>query len=213
MKVAMKDIAEYLGISINAVSLALNNRAGVSDDTRMRVLRTADKMGYISKKNKYERTFCSMNMCVMIQRIYARDMDFYGKVLYAVTEEAKKNSLDTVMGFFDDDAFIVPKALEERRVSGIIIIGKIKDENIERLEEYNVPLVLVDHASLVNTVDSILTDNKLGGFIATKYLLDRGFKNIGYFGDLGYSLSIKERFFGFQEAMKRLGGVSGDERY
>lgn len=205
MKATMRDIAEKLGISINAVSLALNNKSGVSDEMRMKILRTADAMGYLRKKEKYAHTFSSSNLCVMMQRIYSTDMNFYGKVLCALTEEAQKNSFDTLMSFFDDKTFAVPGAVEEHRVSGVIIIGKISDQNIERLREYNLPLVLVDHASLINQVDSILTDNKLGGFVATNYLAERGFSKIGYFGDLDYSLSIKERFFGFQEAIKRSG--------
>lgn len=48
MKVTMKDIANRLGISINAVSIALNDKTGVSDEMRIEILRTADEMGYIN---------------------------------------------------------------------------------------------------------------------------------------------------------------------
>ena len=47
MKVTMKDIANKLGISINAVSIALNDKPGVSDEMRLEILKMADKMGYI----------------------------------------------------------------------------------------------------------------------------------------------------------------------
>lgn len=201
MGVTMKDIAECLNISINAVSIALNNKSGVSDEMRAKILRTAEKMGYLEKKNKFVRTFSHTNLCIMMQKIYSEDMNFYSKVLYSFVEEAKKNGYDTIMNFFDDAAMIVPSCVAKDRVSGIVVIGKIKDDNIAKLKEYHMPLVLVDHASLLYTVDSILTDNKLGGFIITKYLLDKGFRQIGFFGDLNYSLSIKERFFGFKEAL------------
>ena len=39
----MKDIANRLGISINAVSIALNDKPGVSDEMRLEILRTADE--------------------------------------------------------------------------------------------------------------------------------------------------------------------------
>ena len=45
-KVKMKDIAEKLGISVVAVSKALSGKAGVSDELRVRVRKTADEMGY-----------------------------------------------------------------------------------------------------------------------------------------------------------------------
>lgn len=201
----MKDIAQKLGISINAVSLALNNKVGVSEETRRKVLRVANEMGYLNNRNKYIRTFAYYNICVMMQKMYSTDMGFYSKILYSIVDEAKKNGYDTLINFFDDIDFAVPECISKSRIAGIIVIGKINDDNIDILKSYGLPIVLVDHASLSKRVDSILTDNKLGGFMKTKYLIDRGFETIGFFGDLDYSLSIKERFFGFIEALRSYG--------
>lgn len=93
MKITMKQIAELHGVSVNAVSLALNNKPGVSDEMRSKILRTAEETGYLESKDKYVRTFSRMNLCVMMQKKYSRDMNFYGRVLYAVVEEAKKKRL------------------------------------------------------------------------------------------------------------------------
>ena len=169
---------------------------------RAKILKTAEQMGYLEKKNKFIRTFSHTNLCVMMQNLYADDMNFYSKVLCSFVEEAKRSGYDTIMNFFDDQAITVPSCVAKYRVSGIAVIGKISDGNIARLQAYEIPLVLVDHASLMYTVDSVLTDNKLGGYIITNYLLNQGFRQIGFFGDLDYSLSIKERFFGFKEALK-----------
>ena len=209
MKITMKQIAELHGVSVNAVSLALNNKPGVSDEMRSKILRTAEETGYLESKDKYVRTFSRMNLCVMMQKKYSRDMNFYGRVLYAVVEEAKKKGYDILMNFFDDNHLEIPAMISDHRVAGIIIIGKIKDENIAKLQIYNIPIVLVDHASLTKSVDSVLTDNKLGGFIVTKYLIEKGFQKIGFFGELKYSLSIKERFFGFKEALGSFGAEHG----
>ncbi len=206
MKPSMKEIAKIHGVSINAVSLALNNKPGVSDDMRIKILHTAEELGYLEKKDKFVRTFSRTNLCVMMQKMYSEDLNFYGRVLYAVVEEAKKNGFDALMHFFDDKDMEIPKMVEEHRISGIIIIGKISDQNIEALQKYRIPIVLADHASLIRSIDSILTDNKMGGFVLTEYLLKKGFQKIGFFGELDYSLSIKERFWGFKEAMKNLKG-------
>ena len=57
MKMTMKDIAKELDISINAVSIALNDKPGVSESMRLKILRTADKMGYINEKHfEYPQT-------------------------------------------------------------------------------------------------------------------------------------------------------------
>ena len=214
MKVTMKDIAERLGVSINAVSLALNNRPGVGEELRRKILRIAEETGYLQKKSKYERTFMRTNLCVMMQSIYASSRNFcgfYGQVLYAVSQEAGRYGYDIIIDFFDEADMQPPGCVAERRVSGIIVIGKIGDKNISRLQEYGLPLVVVDHASLRRPLNCIVTDNKLGGFIQTQYLLDRNFTRIGFFGDLRYSLSIKERYFGFQEALHQSGLDVGGE--
>ncbi|WP_255948240.1 LacI family DNA-binding transcriptional regulator [Streptomyces odontomachi] len=43
----MRDVAERLGVSVSAVSIALSERKGVSDELRERVRRTARAMGYV----------------------------------------------------------------------------------------------------------------------------------------------------------------------
>lgn len=54
-KTTMKDIAEKLNISINAVSLALNDKEGVSQELRMQILELAVTMGYSQKKIKCKK--------------------------------------------------------------------------------------------------------------------------------------------------------------
>lgn len=201
-KATMKDIAQKIGISVNAVSLALNNRTGVSEEVRMQVLRVADEMGYLGRKDKFINTFKRTNLCVMMQKMYHTDMYFYSKVLYAITDEARSSSYDSVIHFFDDNEFVLPNCITERRVAGIVVVGKISDENLTHLLEFNVPIVLVDHASLLHPVTCIVSDSKAGGYMATKYLLDNRFTDIGFFGDLSYSLSIQERHFGFRQAIE-----------
>lgn len=211
MRVTMKEIASKLNISINAVSLALNNKAGIGDELRVKILRTAESMGYIGTKEKFMRTLSQSHLCILMQQMYATDLNFYTKVVYAIVEEAKRDGYEAIMNYFSDEDMSVPKCIEEHRVAGIIVVGKIKEENIYHLKEYHVPIVLVDHASLANSVDSILTDNKSGAYMATKYLMENGFQKIGFFGDLNYSLSIKERFFGFREAIATAEAVNLEE--
>ncbi|MDD5852036.1 MAG: helix-turn-helix domain-containing protein, partial [Galactobacillus timonensis] len=56
MSVTAKEIAEYLNLSTASVSVALNNKPGVSTQTRKRVLEVARELGYdfscISKQGK-----------------------------------------------------------------------------------------------------------------------------------------------------------------
>lgn len=64
----MKDIADQLGLSVNAVSLALKDRPGVSDETRRQVMEVAQNIGYEIKQAKPTRTPGSKNICVLLRR-------------------------------------------------------------------------------------------------------------------------------------------------
>ncbi len=46
MSVTAKELAQKLGISATAVSMALNNKAGVSTETRARIIKAAEEYGY-----------------------------------------------------------------------------------------------------------------------------------------------------------------------
>ena len=89
MKVTMKDIANKLGISINAVSIALNDKPGVSDEMRLEILKMADKMGYINQKRQYLSVYSKSNICILMQSYYADTGHFYSIVLRSIVEQAK----------------------------------------------------------------------------------------------------------------------------
>ena len=201
MKITMKDIARIHGVSVNAVSLALNNKPGVSESVCAQILKTAAETGYLDTKEKFVKTYASTNICVLMQTLYSQDMDFYGQILVSIVDAAKRDGFDTIIHFFNDDVFEVPTVVENGRVSGIIVLGKIRDAHLATLETYAIPVVLADHASLERPVDSIVTNNRLGGYIITRHLIQQGYTKIGFFGELTYSLSIRERYEGYQQAL------------
>ncbi|WP_026487095.1 LacI family DNA-binding transcriptional regulator [Caldanaerobius polysaccharolyticus] len=204
-KVTMKDIAKKLNISINAVSLALNDKVGVSEDTRNLVIKTADEMGYFEENPSFMVKNHLKNICILIEERNFRDTYFYTKVILGIENEAKKNNYDVLVNFMNKDNFQVPSSIESRKVAGILIVGTIMDEYLKTLLSYNIPLVLVDHASFTISTDAVLTQNIPGSYIATKYLIDKGHKEIGFFGEIDFSLSFKERWLGFNEAMRNAG--------
>lgn len=207
-RVTMKDIAEQLNVSINAVSLALNDKTGVGKETRNLILNKAEEMGYFLEKAKYKKSLSSKNICLLIKTQYFRNSDFYAKVLLGVEEEAKKHGYEILINFTDQLSSI-PDCVKESRVCGIISIGRISDEYLIALKKHRIPIILVDHSSLVEPIDCILSNNKLGSYRITSLLISNGYRKIGFFGDLNYSMSIKERFFGYLEAIRNLIPLTG----
>lgn len=201
MKVRMKDIADRLGVSINAVSIALNEKQGVSDEMRLEILRTADEMGYINQKRQYLSVFSKTNICVLMQSYYADTGHFYSIVLRSIVEQAKVFGYFSILNYFEDNNFVVPECIVERKAAGILIVGKISDINLMTLKRIGIPIVLVDFTSLCTPCDCVLTHNRQGGYMLGNYIIQKGYKEIGFFGDLDYSFSFQDRYLGYREAL------------
>jgi DNA-binding LacI/PurR family transcriptional regulator len=205
-KVTMKEIAEKLNLSINAVSLVLNDKPGVGERTRHLVLKTADEMGYIDQTSKYTKTFSRKTLAVLIKRIYFKDMHFYSRILLGLEQEAKKNNYDILVSVLDGNE--IPNCIENNKITGIFIVGRVETEYLTEVKQYGIPVILVDTTSSIEETDSVMTDNRLGGYQAVRYLIGKGFRKIGFFGDLGYTVSVRERYWGYLEAIKHMPGIN-----
>lgn len=201
-KVTMKDIAEVLGVSVNAVSLALNGKPGVSEETRRNILRTANEIGYIDFSSRYDKIFSNACVCVIIKK-RSYGSGFYTKIIYGVEAEAKRHGYNTILQFYEDNRQM-PACIVKRKVCGVIIIGQFPDEYLEMIHRTGLPIVLVDHSSHHVPVDCILTGNKSGVVESMTHLIRCGYRRIGFFGDYSYSSSFKERFDGYLEAMQTI---------
>jgi DNA-binding LacI/PurR family transcriptional regulator len=207
-KTTMRDIAKAMDISVNAVSLALNDRKGVSEETRIRIMETAQKLGYLDRKLRYIRTFGQHHICVLIQDIYNgkhKNMSFYSEILYFAIREAKDRGYDTLVHYFNEQVMNIPDCITKRQVAGIVVLGKISTSNIEKLLAVNIHMVIVDHNPRLPNINCVVTDNISGGYMAARYLIGKGFTKIGYVGDFSYSNSVKERYYGFLEALVQEG--------
>ncbi len=87
-KVTMKDIADKLHISINAVSLALNDKEGVSQNLRIQILEAAVEMNYPLKKLNSKITLKNKTITVMIEEKKKNDTYYYLDILSHIEKEA-----------------------------------------------------------------------------------------------------------------------------
>ena len=211
MKITMKDIAKRLNVSINAVSIALNDKPGVSDEMRLQILRTADEMGYINQKKQYLSVFSKSNICVLMQSYYANTGHFYSIVLCSIVEQAKNFGYFSILNYFEDNDFHMPECIVDRKVAGVLVVGKISDSHLKALKKVGIPVVLVDFTSLGDPCDCVLTHNRQGGYMLTDYVVLKGYKTIGFFGDLDYSFSFQDRFMGYKQALIQNQIVSSEE--
>lgn len=204
-RVTIKDIATAAGISPQAVSRALRGESDISDATKKRVAEIAGQLNYI--KNSAASSLRSGG-AKMIAVVYDNPINLYFSFMTAYLHEAlKARGYSMLMMVEPVRRFSAELYLSvlSRNVDGILSFLEPTEEAGKLIDAYGVPVVLVGRRSDVNNVDCIYTDDKKGGRVAARYLLDRGAKKLVYFSeDLDLTCS-RDRFEGFKAELLKAG--------
>lgn len=210
----IKDVAKLAGVSPSTVSRTLSNRIFVEEETRQKVLKAVEELGYhpniIARGLKEGKTNILGFMVPDINSL------FYPMIMKAVERYASQKGYSLILINNDESLEKEKQALWSfagRRVDGILCMS-VEDE-IGHLtsfqEEQKVPVVLVNR-SAGSSMSSVSTDNEYGGYLMTKYLLDHGHTRIsGMFGDLGKD-RFRTRYKGYLSAMEEY-GIQDYEKY
>ncbi|MGG3467510.1 LacI family DNA-binding transcriptional regulator [Neobacillus pocheonensis] len=212
----MQRIADRLGISKNSVSLALTGRAGVSEELREKVLDTALEIGYPMEKLKTKTFTKSAHMIGLIAReeIFSENT-FFGVINLHIEKEIKSREGHLLLHAVDKESEESPKLpgfVTEKKVDGLLILSHLQKEFIEAIIQSGLPVVLVDHHDPNLNVDSVLTDNRRGAYLAVKHLIKNGARSVGFIGEISKSPSYSERYEGFCVAIEEE-GLSVENRW
>ncbi len=207
MAITAKKIAEKLNLSPSAVSLALNGKPGVSDSTRELVLAEAERMGYAKQK---VTTAGPQNIRFVIflghQRII-QETTFYSYILQGIEKYAKRYGYNVLVSYYraDEDPTLQLNAISAD-VTGLIILGtSIERSRLDLLQplfDLDLPMVMVDNYIESLGIDCVVTDNYRGVYNATKYLLAKGYTDLGYLRSKSKIDNFRRRQEGFFNACK-----------
>jgi LacI family transcriptional regulator len=203
--VTIKDIAKELGISINTVSRALNNKPDVASKTREHVLETAKKLGYVP--NTLARSLVAGETCTI--GFICSDLvnPFYARIAQGVEETAREAGYTTIIASTNEDDTTERQAVDlmrSKRVDGIVISPTQQShDHISRLIQENIPFILVNrHIDEFQTA-YVINNNQHGAYLAVQHLVSLGHKHITHItGPLRIS-SVKERINGYRQALQK----------
>ena len=204
-KLSIKDIAKRAGVSIATVSRVLNKNGRYSRETEEKILKIIEESGYRRNVNaKSLRTKKTQTIGVIVPDI---TNEFFAKIIQSVERNAMKYDYSVFVCNTDEDEArerMQVKNLLEKFVDGIIYIsGKTKSgEEVE--ENIGIPVVYIDRYISASKM-YVQSDNKEGGYLATKELLSAGCKNIMIIKDFRQISSIISRYEGYKMALKEAG--------
>ncbi|WP_435736592.1 LacI family DNA-binding transcriptional regulator [Cellulosimicrobium sp. PMB13] len=185
-RITIADIAKQAGVSTGAVSYALNNRPGVSDETRARVLAIAAELGWAPSSAARSLSGARTET---VGLVLAREADtlgvesFYMQFLAGIESELTKRSYGLLLQ-------VVPDTESEmrtyrswraaRRVDGVVVVDpKEHDPRIELLSAPDaLPAVVVGDPSLAGGLPSVWTDDAAAMRESVRYLAAVGHRRI-----------------------------------
>lgn len=200
MTVTIRDVAKRAGVGVGTVSRVLNNNSNVSDSTREFVLSVIRELNF--------------HPSPIAQRLSRQETRTIGVILPFFTLPFFVNILEGIHSVISDAGYdlivmnvdspekahrFLESAGSGRRFDGVIIVTLPVSDDIANLFRKNsVPVVLVD--SYHPSICSVNVNNETGGYLATKHLIDNGYRSIAYIGD------NQNDIFGFHTTQLRFNG-------
>lgn len=201
-RVTLHDVAAAAGVSKSTVSRILDERLPRSEsDTAKRVRQAAAELGYVRDVSAASlRRGQTMTVGVVVPRLTDTVMAMFYESL---AQACIRLGQFAIVATTNDETSANRAAVEmllNRGVDGLVLsIARIGDDFPKELESRGVPYVLAlrtDGYSL-----SSIGDDQLGGYLATRHLLDLGHRRIGLIAGPTYASSAHGRLEGYKQAM------------
>lgn len=213
MSVTAKQLAEELHISAAAVSMALNNKKGVSTQTRKKVLALAKKRGYdFSKINEAAPapTMKGSIQLIIFKRNGAivADTPFFSEVSEGISQGCREAHYYIGISYYyeGEDPTLPLKDLQATGCKGIILLGtEITRTELQPFLSQPIPLVILDTSFNDIPADFVCINNVQGASAATEKLIRTCHAQPGYLQSSVRIQNFEERANGFYQTVRNFG--------
>ena len=203
--VKMSDIAAHVGVSTVTVSKALSGQKGVSESMRAEIIKLADEMGYVPPASRHASDAeHGYNIGVLINEMFlGKYSSFYWQMYQEVTTKAASKGcfvMLEVVKAVEEEGRVIPKLMSERKIDGMIIIGRMEHDYLLALREKGIPTVYIDFYDDTEC-DAIISNGYFGSYRLTQYLYQLGHRSIAFVGTVDATESIADRYWGYRKSM------------
>ena len=208
MAITVKELAKKLSISPSAVSMALNGKPGVSEATRQRVVEAAKEGGYDFSRIKgaNEKNGSIVFLADHSRDVVAADTPVFLSRIGGIVAACKDFRYALEMRYIYDNQ------IEEELVSlltsgvrGLLLAANISEIDRDLLQNFPIPMVIMDFFLEDVDKDYVLINNEQGAFLATSLLIDRYRQTPGFLQSSYLIENFVERERGYRRAISRLG--------
>lgn len=209
------DVSMLAQVSPATVSRVLNGTAHVNEPTKRRVLEAVQLLGY--RPNAFARglvTNRSGGFGITVNQVAS---PYFGGFIKGVEEVARDAGIHLMVssGFADEEQERESiEFLLSRRCDGMVVQAeKLSNDYLADLVMRGSPAVVVFGRLVPGIEDAcVVSDNVLGGELATRHLIEMGHRHIGHVtGPLSWP-DARDRLVGYRRALESA-CIEFDERY
>jgi len=206
MAVTVKDVAKLAGVSPSTVSRVCNNNPNISKETRDRVQKAIDELGYelpVPQETTAPAATRHIGIILPPSAREAYENTFYLKAIRGISQVCNQRqvAISMVTGKDYEETLQSVRTLHRSgKIDGFILLYSRKNDVVlDYLCEQGLLYVIVGKASeLAGQTVCIDNDNLLAGREAADYLYGLGHRRIGYVGSRNEFLYASDRRTGYQ---------------
>lgn len=208
--VTQYDVAKAAGVTRSMVSYVIsgNTERSVAPETRKKILEAIEKLGYRPNKaaqalQQGDVALASRRIGVIIHAPEVFRRPYYAEILEGIHTSAHDNNCEIAfIRFFDEfeNPVLFNKLIHEEEIGGLILVAldqdvtSVDNKLIQKMRERIKKIVCVEWK--FPGLASVFFDRKAAGKKDAEYLIECGYKDISYIGELD------ERIDGVKEALK-----------
>lgn len=208
--IKLSDIAKRAGVSVAAVSMALSGKGKISAEVCDRVASIAEELDY--KKGGLgpgRRKDNFRYVTILHNESYTYSWNFsYALISGLETRLIQKGYYPLVIHMnqeWESDTII--EEIRASKSGAVFSIDYSNESLFPRLEEFGIPLIVVNNSLFQDRYCSVLADDIQGSYEGAMKLIERGHRRIAFLDYRRPTLPsvVRDRYFGFRKAADERG--------
>ena len=202
-KCTLKDVAKACGVSAYTVSRAINDKKDISKETKEKILKKAKELGYVQNLNaKNLRTGNSNTIAIVYDDF---ENPYYNTLIKKITTILNEKGYFVTL-FYDFDSI---GTLNSK------LMGRILSSNVDAIisfiyvtpgakklnSKWKKPMIQIGAHTNDNDISCFTFNDFHGGRLITKYLLEKGYKKIGFINASKKLIGCLKRIEGYKSVL------------
>lgn len=204
MPITARELAGMLGVSTATVSIALNGKKGISDETRKMILDAAAQYG-VRKDTRYNAASRLITLVVYKKhgKVYG-ETPFFSALIEGISAQVVDSGYRLQLTYFyaSQDPAEQCRSIFTSGSEGLILLAtEMMEEDFPPFANAPIPVVMLDCDLKTSCYDCVTIHNQQGVYLAVKHLLDNGHRKLGYLRSSVVIPNFTERYVGYEMAI------------